>query len=103
LHLLALRTDAHAQQEIRVYADAMLALIKPLVPWTIEAWEDYHPMRGSIKLTRLEVEVIKEYIERFQSFAHSELPVLSSENKREQSEWLEKAKRLGINLPVPKS
>ena len=103
LHLLALRTDAHAQQEIRVYADAMLALIKPLVPWTIEAWEDYHPMRGSIKLTRLEVEVIKEYIERFQSFAHAELPVLSSENKREQSEWLEKANRLGIILSAPKS
>lgn len=98
LHLLALRTDAHAQQEIRVYAEAMLALIKPLIPWTLEAWEDYHPMRGAIKLTRLEIETLRSYIEKFQSFAFSELQPLNSDNKREQSEWMEKAKILGINM-----
>jgi thymidylate synthase (FAD) len=98
LHLLALRTDAHAQQEIRVYAEAMLALIKPLIPWTLEAWEDYHPMRGAIKLTRLEIETLRSYIEKFQSFAFSELQPLNSDNKREQSEWMEKAKILGINV-----
>lgn len=38
LKFLTLRCDAHAQYEIRVYADAMLELIRPLVPVTCEAW-----------------------------------------------------------------
>lgn len=35
---LTLRIDPHAQYEIRVYADAMLELIKPIVPVCIDAW-----------------------------------------------------------------
>lgn len=31
--------DSHAQWEIKVFAEAMLDLIRPLVPWTIEAWD----------------------------------------------------------------
>lgn len=38
LHFLSLRTDAHAQYEIRVYADAIVQLIEPLVPTCIKAW-----------------------------------------------------------------
>lgn len=36
---LTLRCDAHAQYEIRVYADAMLELIRPVVPVAAAAWE----------------------------------------------------------------
>jgi thymidylate synthase (FAD) len=39
LKFLTLRCDSHAQYEIRVYADAMRELIKPIVPACIEAWE----------------------------------------------------------------
>lgn len=39
LHLLRLRLDPHAQYEIRVYAQAMLDLIRPFYPVIIEAWE----------------------------------------------------------------
>lgn len=39
LHFLDLRCDAHAQYEIRVYADAMLNLIRPIVPACVAAWE----------------------------------------------------------------
>lgn len=35
---LTLRCDEHAQYEIRVYADAMLDLIKPIVPVCVAAW-----------------------------------------------------------------
>ena len=35
---LTLRCDAHAQYEIRVYADAMLDLIQPIVPIAVRAW-----------------------------------------------------------------
>lgn len=36
---LTLRCDPHAQHEIRVYADAMLELIRPVVPVAVGAWE----------------------------------------------------------------
>lgn len=35
---LTLRCDAHAQYEIRVYADAILQLIEPVVPVCVAAW-----------------------------------------------------------------
>jgi thymidylate synthase (FAD) len=41
LRFLSLRMDAHAQKEIRDYADAMYALLEPIVPVTMEAWRDY--------------------------------------------------------------
>lgn len=39
LHFLKLRLHEHAQYEIRVYADAMMALIEPIVPMAISAFE----------------------------------------------------------------
>jgi thymidylate synthase (FAD) len=36
---MTLRSDAHAQYEIRVYSDAMIELIKPIVPVCVAAWE----------------------------------------------------------------
>lgn len=41
LHFLWLRADQHAQYEIRVYADAMLDLVKKWVPQTYQAFVDY--------------------------------------------------------------
>jgi thymidylate synthase (FAD) len=41
LHFLSLRADAHAQYEIRVYADAMLDTLRAWVPLTAAAFEDY--------------------------------------------------------------
>lgn len=92
LHFLALRCHSHAQWEVRVFADAMLELIKPIVPVTIEAWEDYHPMRGAVKLTRLELQALMECVE------NAKMPELYSDNKREREEWREKARKLGMNI-----
>jgi thymidylate synthase (FAD) len=39
LHFLRLRLDAHAQYEVRVYAGAMLELIRPHYPTIIQSWE----------------------------------------------------------------
>jgi thymidylate synthase (FAD) len=39
LKFLTLRLDAHAQYEIRVYAEAMRDLIKPIVPIAVASWE----------------------------------------------------------------
>ncbi len=39
LHFLKLRLHEHAQYEIRVYAQAMLELIEPIVPVAVAAWK----------------------------------------------------------------
>jgi thymidylate synthase (FAD) len=41
MHFLSLRADAHAQYEIRVYADAMLDVLDRWVPHTAEAFRQY--------------------------------------------------------------
>jgi thymidylate synthase (FAD) len=41
LHFLSLRADAHAQYEIRVYAEAMLETVKAWVPIAYQAFLDY--------------------------------------------------------------
>ena len=83
LHFLSLRLDPHAQMEIRVYAQAMLDLIEPIVPVTVEAFRDYR--MGSVQLTRLEVEAMR-----------AGKAELDTENKREQREWDEKREKLGL-------
>lgn len=92
LHFLALRCDPHAQWEIRVFADAMLELVKPIVPWAIEAWEDYHEHRGAMRLTRLEVEALSK------SLQGTKVLKIDSENKREQEEWVKKIQSLGLSI-----
>ena len=44
-----LRADAHAQYEIRAYADAILGLVEKWVPMTFEAFQDY--MRDGLALS----------------------------------------------------
>ena len=41
LHFIGLRSDSHAQYEIRVYSDAMAKFVKELAPHAWEAYEDY--------------------------------------------------------------
>lgn len=40
-HFLRLRADAHAQYEIRVYADAICEMVADWVPFAFRAFEDY--------------------------------------------------------------
>jgi thymidylate synthase (FAD) len=96
MHLMALRCDHHAQYEIQVYGNAILEIVKHLCPWTIEAWEKYHPLRGAAKLTSLEVDAIKKYNSNKNSL--SLITGIDTTNKREQTEWHEKAKRLGFEI-----
>src|SRR4030088_457614 len=79
-NFLSLRMDPHAQQEIRDYANAMFALIQPIVPIAAEAFLDYR--LHAVNLSRLEVEALR-----------TDQP-LASENARECAEWEEKQRRL---------
>jgi thymidylate synthase (FAD) len=87
LHFLALRLDSHAQKEIRDYADAIYQLVDPIFPVTMEAFNDYNPLRGGMLLSRLEIDAIRYGRD------------IATENKRERAEFEEKFQRL--NLPHP--
>ncbi len=56
-HFLRLRADAHAQYEIRVYAETMCQIVKDWVPSAYEAFEDYR--LGGVNLSGKAVEVLK--------------------------------------------
>ena len=54
---LRLRADAHAQYEIRVYAEAMCRIVADWVPLAYAAFEDYR--LGGVSLSGKAVEVLK--------------------------------------------
>jgi thymidylate synthase (FAD) len=43
MHFFYLRTDSHAQQEIRDFAWAMVQIAEELFPWSIALWNEYKP------------------------------------------------------------
>ena len=53
-HFLRLRADAHAQYEIRVYADAICEVVKDWVPAAYAAFEDYRLGGGALSATGLD-------------------------------------------------
>ena len=57
MHFLSLRADAHAQYEIRVYAEAMLDMLKRWVPLTYEAFVQHR--LNSVTLSKNALEVVK--------------------------------------------
>ncbi len=61
-HFLRLRTDSHAQKEIRDYADVMAMITKKVAPMSYEAFEDYQ--KNSIKFSSKENELLKAIIEK---------------------------------------
>ncbi len=53
-HFLRLRADAHAQYEIRVYADAICDVVKDWVPFAYRAFEDYRMGGATLSATALD-------------------------------------------------
>lgn len=56
-HFLRLRADAHAQYEIRVYAEAIAACVRDWVPLAFAAFEDYR--MGGMTLSAKAIAVLK--------------------------------------------
>ena len=97
-HFVKLRSDSHAQREIRDYADAMYELVKPNFPLCCEAFEDY--IQGATTFSKQEMGVIKELLEYADTKAElagmsvKDVGVLESKlGKRESQEFLEKLKQ----------
>jgi thymidylate synthase (FAD) len=60
LHFLSLRADAHAQYEIRVYADEMLRTVEAWVPLACQAFRDYR--LGAATLSAQMLDVVKRML-----------------------------------------
>jgi thymidylate synthase (FAD) len=59
-HFLSLRADAHAQHEIRVYADAMLTMVDAWVPAAAQAFRDYR--LGAVTLSAQMLAVLRRML-----------------------------------------
>jgi thymidylate synthase (FAD) len=112
LHFLALRMDAHAQEEIRLYAEAIgQQIVRPLFPIVWEAFIDYR--MESTFLSRLERGVIQRLLqlgaERKSSPPYSEQEFLAAQDEtwrdltrsRERDECREKLVTLGLLRSEP--
>lgn len=106
LHFLALRMDAHAQEEIRLYATVIgEQIVKPLFPVVWEAFEDYR--MGGKFLSRLDVGVIQRLMQLGKPGGLTEEDFLAAQDEtwqslkrcRERDECRSKLQDLGI-LPT---
>lgn len=86
LHFLALRADLHAQYEIRIYAQAMLDILKVWVPYAYEAFAE-HRMHGT-NISKKGMEVIRQMINGKETTQES-----SGMNKREWAELMTSLKK----------
>ncbi|WP_337996142.1 FAD-dependent thymidylate synthase [Oleispirillum naphthae] len=85
MHFLSLRADAHAQYEIRVYAEEMLKVLAAWVPATYEAFRDYR--LGGASFSAKDLDVVKALI--------AGKPVAQEESGLSKREWAELMDRLG--------
>ena len=58
LHFIGLRSDSHAQYEIRVYSDAMAESVKRVAPFAWEAYQDY-VVKG-MRFSRIEQSLLEK-------------------------------------------
>lgn len=87
-HFLRLRLHPHAQMEIRVYAEAMAAMVKEKVPMAFEAFEDFR--LNALTLTGPEVAAIRRLRK---GFSMDDVQ-LGFATKREAEEFREKWKTI---------
>ena len=97
-HVIKLRADSHAQQEIQDYANAMYELVKPNFPLCCEAFEDY--IMNSVTFSAQEMDIIKEHLDYVDDnhmwTEREDLGVVEhSLSKREQKEFLDKIRNKG--------
>lgn len=86
MHFLSLRADAHAQYEIRAYADAMISVLKRWVPTTYEAFIDHRV--NNVSLSGKGIDVVKRLIQGEK--------VDEANSNMGKREWAELVELLGI-------
>ena len=61
MHFLSLRADAHAQYEIRVFAEAMLDILRRWVPLSFEAFEQHR--LHAVSLSKNAIEAVRRMLQ----------------------------------------
>jgi thymidylate synthase (FAD) len=85
LNFIRLRADAHAQYEIRVYAEALLDVVRQWVPLTYDAFMDYR--MGAVELSSKGLEVVRRLVRGEQ--------VEQADSGMSPGEWRELMETLG--------
>jgi len=90
-HFLKLRMDSHAQWEMREYANALFELIKPIVPVSCKAFEEY--VLNAVTFSQKEIEALRVgyMIKEFPGV--KDVLDIKFPNKREREEFINKVKR----------
>lgn len=90
LHFLGLRLDAHAQQEIRAYAEALQQIVAQCFPLCYEAWVDFE--RDAVTFSRDEIALLRSLLA---NRPHAALPAGGEgQETRERFQSV-----LGVTLP----
>jgi len=87
LHFLSLRADAHAQFEIRAYAEAMLQTVQAWVPLTCAAFRDYR--LGAVTFSVSMLAVLRRMLDG--------VAVTQPDSGLSRREWAEMMTALGRN------
>ena len=87
LHFLSLRADAHAQYEIRAYAEAMLATVEAWVPLACQAFRDYR--LGAVTLSAQMLAAVRRML--------AGEAVTQADSGLNRREWAELMAALGQN------
>lgn len=99
MHFIRLRIDSHAQYEIRVFAEALLEIMRKKNPIATEAFEDY--MLNSIRLTRTDIDQLQSFFRMYlnKDSKYTMLDEMEGQesgseitNKREYKEFVKKVK-----------
>jgi len=98
-HFLGLRLDAHAQYEIRVYAEAVGGIARKVAPVAYEAFEDY--VLEARKFSRAEAAIIATRLDS--SGITSEYLESKGIKGREAEEFLEKLKEISEGQSIIRS
>lgn len=92
-HWLELRLNDHAQWEIRQYGNAILELIKDIVPVSCQAFEDY--VLNSIKFSKEELICLSQLLDRdFINKYPEDVSKYSNFSEKEGKEFLGKLNRV---------
>jgi thymidylate synthase (FAD) len=86
--LLKQRLDSHAQQEIRVYAEAIQQILNQLFPISMEAFRDYQLNR--VVLSAREYSALKLMLSFPEEYCVESAAASQISNRREQEEFIAK-------------
>lgn len=86
LHFLKLRTDSHAQKQIRDYAEPIERIVSRVVPMAYQAWLDYS--KNAYNMSSMEMELIRHLLSSSRDSAEAHILSHPTMKKSEKEEMI---------------